>query len=82
MISIFADVAQVPNKGREPFYERLLTLNGQTVHGAFYTDQGHVFIMENLEAENLDANELIAAIKSMMLAIVQLDNALAGSSAA
>jgi len=49
--------------------EYLLNANSSSVHGAFGLVNGHLYLKCNLQAENLDLNELYAAIQSMFYTI-------------
>ena len=53
------------------FYLRLLQSNALISHGHFQIENGKVVLADNLEAENLDANELEASIASLVTALVQ-----------
>ncbi len=62
----------VPKSNKEEFYEKLLRLNATSlVHGAYALEDGHVVIVDTLQAENLDLNEMQASIDSIILAITQ-----------
>ena len=59
-----------PSADKEAFYELLLRLNASSlVHGAYALENGHVVIVDTLEAENLDLNELQASIDAITMAI-------------
>ncbi len=53
------------------FYQRLLQANAEIAHGHFQIEKGQVILADNLEAENLDANELEASIASLVTALVR-----------
>ena len=69
VVVVFMEVMDAPAERRTEFFEALLTLNNETVHGAFCLSGGSVLIKENLEMENLDPNELISAVKSIIFAV-------------
>jgi len=53
------------------FYLKLLQANARISHGHFQVEDGRVILADNLEAENLDPNELEASIVSLVTAVVQ-----------
>ena len=53
------------------FYQKLLQANALIPHGHFQIENNQVILADNLEAENLDANELEASIASLVTAVVQ-----------
>ncbi len=53
------------------FYRKLLQANALIPHGNFQIEDGQVILADNLEAENLDGNELEASIASLVTAVVQ-----------
>jgi len=55
----------------EQFYQKLLQANAQIAHGHFQIEHGQVILADNLETENLDANELEASIASLVTALVR-----------
>lgn len=60
----------VPQTKKEEFFETLLRLNATSlVHGAYGLENGHVVIVDTLEAENLDYNEFQASIDAIIMAI-------------
>ncbi len=61
-------IMAAPKAGREAFFARLLTMNAtEAVHGAFGLEGDDVVLTCALEVENLDPNELIAAVDSFEL---------------
>lgn len=60
-----------PERREEDFYRRLLEANARIVHGHFQIENARVVLADNLEAENLDANELEASIASLVTGVVQ-----------
>jgi len=58
-------------RDEKAFYQRLLRANTQIAHGHFQIENGQVILADNLEAENLDANELEASIASLVTALVR-----------
>ncbi|MGE5783029.1 MAG: CesT family type III secretion system chaperone [Myxococcales bacterium] len=54
------------------FYRRLLELNATgLLHASYGIEAGHVVLSSALELENLDANELEAALADLALALVE-----------
>lgn len=54
------------------FYRRLLELNATgLLHASYGLEAGHVVLSAALELENLDANELEAALADLALAVVE-----------
>ncbi len=55
------------------FYARILQLNAQLVHGAFVldADAGSINWRHTLQLENLDFNELDAAVNALSLAMAE-----------
>jgi len=69
LICLIMEVMEVSSN--EKFYKTLLELNEQSLHGAFSINGGKVFLRENLEAENLDPNELENTLLAMFLFIIR-----------
>ena len=71
VIVLFVSVMDVPEKRQEELFHKLLVANNEIVHGAFCLDEEDrkIIIKENLEADNLDPNELVAAITSLIYAV-------------
>lgn len=71
-------VMNVPAQGREEFFATLLRLNATAVvHGAFALEGDHVLLECALQVENLDLNELQAALDSFDMTINQARDVLA-----
>jgi len=58
-------------RDEKTFYHKLLQANARIAHGHFQVENGQVILADNLEAENLDANELEASIASLVTALVR-----------
>ncbi len=71
VICLIMDVMEVPKTGLEAFYKLLLELNDHSLHGAFSISNGRVILKENLEAENLDQNELENSLSAMFFFIIK-----------
>ena len=63
----------VPENKREEFFEMLLKINREIIHGAFVLDSEgkKVIFRDTLQLENLDQNELEASVKSLSLALAE-----------
>jgi len=72
-----SEVAEVPEGTDSAFYKMLLTLNADTVHVAFGLEGNTLVIKGNLEIENLDANELEASCKSLIVTLYQSSDEIA-----
>lgn len=57
--------------GPSEFYQKLLELNDKAVHGKFSLFKNRVLFRDSLEIQNLDLNELEAAMGHMFLFVVQ-----------
>ena len=55
----------------EGFHRKLVEGNARIAHGHFQIENGQVVLADNLEAENLDANELEASMASLVTALVR-----------
>ncbi len=66
-------IMDVPATNREAFYQHLLTVNRNLVHGAFVLDAEaeKVIYRDTLQLENLDLNELEASISSLSLGLAE-----------
>jgi len=72
------NVMPVPERDREEFFATLLRLNAtRVVHGAFGLEDGRVVLACALEVENLDQNELQAAVDSFELTMADSKETLA-----
>lgn len=73
-----AKVMDIPATEREEFYATLLRLNATSVvHGAYALEDGHVILDCALQVENLDLNELQAAVDSFEFTAAESRDALA-----
>jgi hypothetical protein len=64
LVCIGAEICDIPLEVSQQakLFRCLLDLNNEAIHGKFAINNGKIFFKENLEIENLDANELEAAI--------------------
>ncbi len=82
VIVLFVPVMDTPKERQEALFHKLLIANNHIVHGAFCIDEedDKIIIKENLEAENLDPNELVAAITSLIYMVESYADELAAFS--
>ena len=71
IVIAFIDVTKLPEGGiPSALAIDLLKANDRAVHGAFtVTENGHLLFKSNLEVENLDLNELDAALRSIFISV-------------
>jgi hypothetical protein len=80
LIVLRVRIGDVPDEPLELF-RKMLELNaGQLVHSSYGVDEGHILLSSALELENLDYNELEAALDEIGLALAQQVPALAALS--
>ena len=60
-----------PARDHKGFYRRLLEANAGVAHGHFQIEGDQVVLADNLEAANLDGNELEASMASLVTALVR-----------
>lgn len=66
------NVMEVPSKGREKLFEKLLRLNAaDLVHGAYGIDGRQVILIDTLEAEGMGLEEFEASLDAIGLAVAQ-----------
>lgn len=71
LVTIRAKVMQIPNDNREAFYEDLLRLNAEMVHGAYAVEEESVILIDSLEFPTMDLEEFQASLDSTGLALAQ-----------
>ncbi len=66
-------IMSVPQNNRQKFFERLLQMNRNLIHGAFALDEESKFVIfrDTLQLKNLDFNELEASIIALEMALVE-----------
>ena len=64
LICIASEICEVPEdmEKQAELFTCLLELNNEAIHGKFAINKGKIFFKENLEIENVDLNELEAAL--------------------
>jgi hypothetical protein len=71
LVTIRTRIMNIPKERREEFFEELLRLNVDLVHGAYAIEENDVILMDTLELENLDLPEFQASLDAMGLALAQ-----------
>ena len=71
LVTLRAKVMQVPGEQREEFFEELLRLNAEMVHGAYALEEDSVILMDSLELPTMDLEEFQASLDSTGLALAQ-----------
>ncbi|MFW5683220.1 MAG: YbjN domain-containing protein [Spirochaetota bacterium] len=71
LVTLRAKVMDVPTEQREEFFEELLRLNAEMVHGAYAIEQQNVILVDSLEAPTMDLEEFQASLDSTGLALAQ-----------
>ena len=71
LVTLRATVMQVPDTDREAFFEELLRLNAEMVHGAYALEDTSVILIDSLELPTMDIEELQASLDSTGLALAQ-----------
>lgn len=71
IVTIRANIMEVPSDSREEFFEELLRLNVEMLHGAYALEDTHVIIIDTLEFPTMDIEEFQASLDSTGLALAQ-----------
>ena len=71
LVTIRAKVMQIPDEDREAFYQDLLRLNAEMVHGAYAIEEESVILIDSLEFPTMDLEEFQASLDSTGLALAQ-----------
>jgi hypothetical protein len=73
LVCIGAEICDIPKEVslQAKLFRCLLDLNNEAIHGKFAINGGKIFFKENLEVENLDANELEAALGWTLLMVLK-----------
>ncbi|MBN1945886.1 MAG: YbjN domain-containing protein [Bradymonadales bacterium] len=70
IVTVRVKIMPVPSQNREAFFEKLLQFNAtEMVHGAYGIEEDSIVLVDTLQTENLDFNELQAAIDSISMAV-------------
>ncbi len=71
LVTLRAKVMDVPTENREAFFEDLLRLNAEMVHGAYAIEGESVILVDSLEFPTMDLEEFQASLDSTGLALAQ-----------
>ena len=71
LVTLRAKVMDLPDKDRESFFEELLRLNNEMIHGAYALEQNNVVLVDTLESETMDLEEFRASLEAIGLALAQ-----------
>jgi hypothetical protein len=73
LVCIGAEICDIPLEVSQQakLFKSLLDLNNEAIHGKFAINGGKIFFKENLEIENLDANELEAALGWVLVMVLK-----------
>ncbi len=71
LVTLRANVMDIPSAEREAFFEDLLRLNADMVHGAYAVEDRHVILIDTLELPTMDLEEFQASLDSTGLALAQ-----------
>ena len=71
LVTLRAKVMKVPSENREKYFEELLRLNAEMVHGAYAIEEDSVILIDSLEAPTMDLEEFQASLDSTGLALAQ-----------
>jgi len=71
LVTLRAKVMEMPSEKREEFFEDLLRLNAEMVHGAYAIEEDSVILIDSLVAPTMDLEEFQASLDSTGLALAQ-----------
>jgi len=71
LVTVRAKVMKVPSRDREQYFEELLRLNSEMVHGAYAIEEESVILIDSLVAPTMDLEEFQASLDSTGLALAQ-----------
>ncbi len=71
LVTLRAKVMQIPSENREKYFEELLRLNAEMVHGAYAIEEDSVILIDSLVAPTMDLEEFQASLDSTGLALAQ-----------
>lgn len=71
LVTLRAKVMEVPSENREKYFEELLRLNAEMVHGAYAIEENSVILIDSLVAPTMDLEEFQASLDSTGLALAQ-----------
>jgi len=71
LVTLRAKVMKIPSENREQYFEELLRLNTEMVHGAYALEEDNVILIDSLVAPTMDLEEFQASLDSTGLALAQ-----------
>lgn len=73
LVCIGSEICDIPLEVSKQalVFKILLELNNEAIHGKFAINGGKIYFKENLEIDNIDANELEAALGWAMVMIIK-----------
>lgn len=71
LVTFRAKVMELPGENLERFYEELLRLNNEMIHGAYALEENNVVLVDTLESETMDFEEYRASLEAIGLALAQ-----------
>jgi CesT_Tir_1 len=71
LVTLRSKVMQIPSENREAYFEELLRLNAEMVHGAYAIEEESVILVDSLVAPTMDLEEFQASLDSSGLALAQ-----------
>ena len=71
LVTIRANVMQIPDEERESLFEELLRFNAEMVHGAYAIEEHDIVLIDSMELPTMDFEELQASLDSFGLALAQ-----------
>ena len=71
LVTLRAKVMKIPTENREAYFEELLRLNAEMVHGAYAIEEDSVILVDSLVAPTMDLEEFQASLDSTGLALAQ-----------
>ncbi len=71
LVTFRAKVMEMPGENRESFFEELLRLNNEMIHGAYALEENNVVLVDTLESETMDLEEFRASLEAIGLALAQ-----------
>ena len=71
LVTMRAKVIDLPEENRTRFFEELLRLNNEMIHGAYALENDNVVLVDTLESSTMDLEEFRASLEAIGLALAQ-----------
>lgn len=71
LVTLRAKVMELPEQKREQFFEELLRLNNEMIHGAYALEESNIVLVDTLESDTMDLEEFRASLEAIGLALAQ-----------